>query len=607
MEKEKYQLAPIVYVLTLLLLLSQTASITAAGATDDRDWSMFRGGPKHLGSRGPSVPGTGEILWSVLTGGAGEGFNDVFSSPAVSDGTVYVGSMIEALFAIDLKTGDVEWRHDADDFIHSSPSVVGGTVYFGSDGGRVYAVDAENGQLIWRLRVEGDVESSPAVHEDTLYVGTGGSYGAGHLYAIDVASGETNWKYKTSGVVASSPTVRQGIVVFGCCRSRYEGRNSPGSVIALDANSSEKLWEVDTPKDVISSPAIVEGTVYIGTEEGNVLALDLETGAEQWSFSTRDAVWSSPAVYEGTLYVGSLDANLYALDAETGTEIWSYTANKGILSSPAVTNKAVYFTTRDNTVYSVDRSDGSLVWKKRVVEDQSSFSNKFVRSSPAVVNGVLVVGSDHESFTEKGTVWGFDVAPNQPPTASIEIESTGLKVDGEGFTSSDPDGSITSYKWDWGDGTTSTGQVDSHIYARNGTFLITLTVTDNKGAKNSTAVEVNITNQPPQAEFTFRPSEPTTGDTVRFTDESTDVDGEISIRQWTIRNDAISGEETPEYVFQEADTVGVTLRVSDNHNASDSVSKTFNVVERVQTTPGVNVSSIVALLGVYAVVLWRRN
>ena len=63
--------------------------------------------------------------------------------------------------------------------------------------------------------------------------------------------------------------------------------------------------------------------------------------------------------------------------------------------------------------------------------------------------------------------------------------------------SSDPDGTITSYSWNFGDGSNAgTGQVTDHTYSQSGTYTITLTVTDNAGATATTQHDVTVTAPP---------------------------------------------------------------------------------------------------------------
>ena len=71
---------------------------------------------------------------------------------------------------------------------------------------------------------------------------------------------------------------------------------------------------------------------------------------------------------------------------------------------------------------------------------------------------------------------------NQPPVASFTSSCPALACAFDGTGSSDPDGTIVSYAWNFGDGSTGTGPTPSHTYATGGTYTVTLTVTDDDGA-----------------------------------------------------------------------------------------------------------------------------
>ncbi len=87
---------------------------------------------------------------------------------------------------------------------------------------------------------------------------------------------------------------------------------------------------------------------------------------------------------------------------------------------------------------------------------------------------------------------GSGGTPNIPPTADFSYSATDLSVS---FTdqSSDSDGSIVSWSWDFKDGSTSDDQNPIHIYASGGTYSVTLTVTDDDGASNSVSNDVTVT------------------------------------------------------------------------------------------------------------------
>jgi hypothetical protein len=82
-------------------------------------------------------------------------------------------------------------------------------------------------------------------------------------------------------------------------------------------------------------------------------------------------------------------------------------------------------------------------------------------------------------------------ALNAPPQASFTVTCAALGCSFDAGGSSDSDGTISSYSWGFGDGTSGSGKTASHIYSRAGSYTITLTVIDNAGATGSTSRAVN--------------------------------------------------------------------------------------------------------------------
>ncbi|MDT8409667.1 MAG: PKD domain-containing protein [Wenzhouxiangellaceae bacterium] len=168
---------------------------------------------------------------------------------------------------------------------------------------------------------------------------------------------------------------------------------------------------------------------------------------------------------------------------------------------------------------------------------------------------------------------------NASPTASFTFSCTDLSCNFDGSASSDSDGNIAGYAWNFGDGNTATGATASHTYAGDGSYTVTLTVTDNGGAAGSDSNVVSVTggvtaNEPPSASFT-------SGCTDLACDfdgsASSDSDGNIASYAWDFGDGSIASGATANHSYSADGTYVVTLTVTDNAGVSDSATSSVTV------------------------------
>lgn len=150
----------------------------------------------------------------------------------------------------------------------------------------------------------------------------------------------------------------------------------------------------------------------------------------------------------------------------------------------------------------------------------------------------------------------------------------------------DPDGTIASYLWDFGDGTTSAAPNPSKAYQTAGTFTPTLTVTDNAGAIVSTSTQT-ITIQSNEAPVAAASGLPTTGTeplVVSFSSAGTsDSDGTISSYNWDFGDGTpYAATANPTHTYSAAGTYLATLTVTDDFSTTD----TTTVTTVVNVDPG---------------------
>jgi len=200
---------------------------------------------------------------------------------------------------------------------------------------------------------------------------------------------------------------------------------------------------------------------------------------------------------------------------------------------------------------------------------------------PALPNGTTVqykiFARDYaENWVESG-VLSYTVGAPPPlvlPPVALFTENATIVLTGEAIAfnasaSYDPDGFIVSYFWDFGDGNNATGVITAHSYADDGNYTVTLTVTDDDGASNSTSATKTVLNRPPVAIFTESAETVDVGETISFNaSSSSDPDGFIVSYFWDFGDGTNASGVTTNHSYSAAGNYTVTLTVTDDDGAS---------------------------------------
>ncbi|MGF1484834.1 MAG: PQQ-binding-like beta-propeller repeat protein [Opitutales bacterium] len=176
----------------------------------------------------PTVLGTGETATVVFGGCDGFVYQLALSTGALRAqidsgayipssvpvylGFGYFGNYDDAVLAVDLRTQTIAWRYKDRDFpFFSSPAVTEESLFIGSRDKRLHAIDRETGERRWTYSTRGKVDASPLVYDDAVVAGSTD----GRVYALQPESGELIWQYDVGARLTGSPAAVRGWILIG--------------------------------------------------------------------------------------------------------------------------------------------------------------------------------------------------------------------------------------------------------------------------------------------------------------------------------------------------------------------------------------------------------
>jgi len=402
-------------------------------------WPMFRGNLEHTGFSSSSAPDTDTVLWSF-----NPPVNTWFaeSSPAISNGKVYVGACAFELnpiagkvYCLDEFDGSVQWTYSTDAWVLSSPAITDGMVYVASFfDGKIHCLDANSGDFIWSYTAAYQIFSSPAVTNGNVYIGSVDfQENKGEILCLDATDGDLIWKYTPSDGVYSSPAVSNGRVYVG---------SIDGRLYCLNAVNGSLIWSYNAGSWVRSSPATVNDKVYFGAGNSKVYCLNALTGNKLWNYTTGGSIASSPAIANDRLYIGSYDGKIYCLDVSTGGHCWNYSTGQSVYASPAVADGKVYVGSGNMSppagkLNCLDVLTGECLW--------SYPTDSVAHSSPAIAGGKVYMSSNG------GSLYCFcdNLPPDRPSRPSGPASGEPGVVYDYTTSTTDPNVDDVRYGWDW--------------------------------------------------------------------------------------------------------------------------------------------------------------
>jgi len=307
---------------------------------------------------------------------------------------------------------------------------------------------------------------------------------------------------------------------------------------ADDGINGMELWKYP----LTGGPATMVKDIAGGSADSEPIWLTPVDGTlffSAWSDDGGRELWRSDGTNAGTVQVA---------DIAPGSN--SSNPNYDLLLRPQVTNaqdywrrftilgNKLFFAADDGDGYELFESDGTSAGTIKLADINPTTGEGSSPHYLTVLNGSLLFTAYHPSYGNEW--WSLCLSGNQPPVAvAAASPSTGaapLTVTFDGSGSYDPDGSITAYFWEFGDGSGfSTLMNPTYTYSTAGTYTVQLTVTDNNSA--TAADDVSITVSPASSGYVYVADQTVT----RVLQPGNKYRAEDVIRVWDDSNSPVGG------------------------------------------------------------------
>ncbi len=305
---------------------------------------------------------TGQAYWSrsVMPQFERSGFGGAL---AYDEQRLFVTAGLDYTVCLDARTGKILWYQRLAGPTRSAPVVSDGRVFMVTLDNRIYALDVSDGSLIWEKNNPDSVTrllggSGLAYANGTVVA----ALGNGEVHALSPATGRRIWDdtFAPLGVAdtvlgeiadITAPPIIAGDRVFITSQA--------GRTAALDLRTGRVQWESSVGSR--NWPAFTGKHMFLVTENAKLVAVDIDTGAAVWikdlpSYANKRTrrgfiAWHGPTLAGGRLFMGGENRTMAVVDPLSGRTVADFELSDDIISSAVVANRTMLVLTADGLLH----------------------------------------------------------------------------------------------------------------------------------------------------------------------------------------------------------------------------------------------------------------
>ncbi len=347
---------------------------------------------------------------------------------------------------------------------------------------------------------------------------------------------------------------------------------SSGTSVITNANPviGSGTWPTGGTADV--SVSFVASATDAGTADTLTYLWSWGDGTTSTS-SSASHTWADNGTYTITLTVtdddgGVTTSSQLMVIAEGAPVISSMSATTPLVEGSSGTF-TVSATDADTITYSWDYGDGSTGSGSSTTHAYAEDGTYTVTATATDPSGANDSQTSTVTVTNANPVIGSGTWPTTG-SEGVSVSFVGVATDPGSFDT-------LTYAWSWGDGETSTGASASHTWATEGSYTVTLTVTDDDGGTVSTSQTMVIANVAPVIGSISATSPLAEGETATFTGTATDVAGDTLTYTWDYGDGTTGTGDSSTHAYADNGSYTVTLTVTDDSGATDVSTTTLTV------------------------------